>query len=276
MVGLTDNSAQIWSIGTNTPKQVKVLKDHKHFVQGVCWDPLDQLVVTQSCDRTVKLWQLKRSTKTISFAAFNKFSKSGSLFQDESCVSFFRRLSFSPDGSLLFLPVGQRNGKPALHVVARCHLNNAVPSFSISCFEKPVIAVKCSPIYYERCHNDRGLLSLPYRMIIAVMTMDSVFIFDTESKEPIWSVTGLHYGTLTDLSWSCDGRRIMVTSTDGFCSLIELEEHDLLSHPLAEQPRKVPIVQDVPSSEPDLLPARNNRINQLIPKKRSLLSEEAI
>ena len=28
-----------------------ILKDHKHYVQGVCWDPLSQFVVTNSSDR---------------------------------------------------------------------------------------------------------------------------------------------------------------------------------------------------------------------------------
>ena len=28
-----------------------ILKEHKHYVQGVCWDPLDQFVATNSSDR---------------------------------------------------------------------------------------------------------------------------------------------------------------------------------------------------------------------------------
>lgn len=49
IVGLTDNSAQIWDLGLS--KLAKVLRDHKHFVQGVAWDPFNQVVVTQSSDR---------------------------------------------------------------------------------------------------------------------------------------------------------------------------------------------------------------------------------
>lgn len=49
VVGLTDNSAQVWDL--HTGKLLKALKDHRHFVQGVAWDPLGQFVITQSCDR---------------------------------------------------------------------------------------------------------------------------------------------------------------------------------------------------------------------------------
>lgn len=32
-------------------KSIQHLKDHKHYVQGVAWDPRGQFVATQSCDR---------------------------------------------------------------------------------------------------------------------------------------------------------------------------------------------------------------------------------
>jgi WD40 repeat protein len=36
---------------TSTGLKLTILKDHKHYVQGVCWDPLGQYVVTNSSDR---------------------------------------------------------------------------------------------------------------------------------------------------------------------------------------------------------------------------------
>lgn len=292
MVGLTDNSAQIWSLEKGL--LVKVLKDHKHFVQGVCWDPLNRFVVSQSCDRSVKVWQIKNSrAHKPTFSPFNKFSRSGSLFQDESCVSFFRRLSFSIDGSLLFMPVGLQNGKPALHICPRNMLasHHGAPLFSLSCFDKPVIAVRCSPVLFEKCsefEGGNGLLALPYRMLIAVLTLDRLFIFDTEHREPLWSVSGLHYGSLTDVSWSADGRLLVITSTDGFCSLVELEPEDLFSHPLSNQQDvmeeltskllgRVVVGSVEMSSEPDISVAccpPEVTINQVIPRKRSVLSEQ--
>lgn len=33
---------------------VHQLRDHAHFVQGVCWDPHGAMLATQSSDRTVR------------------------------------------------------------------------------------------------------------------------------------------------------------------------------------------------------------------------------
>jgi chromatin assembly factor 1 subunit B len=34
------------------------LFDNSNYVQGVAWDPQNQLVVSQSCDRTVNVYQV--------------------------------------------------------------------------------------------------------------------------------------------------------------------------------------------------------------------------
>ena len=40
-------------------------------------------------------------------------------------------------------------------------------------------------------------------------------------------MTGIHYSNLSDLSWSCDGKILNVTSIDGFCSFIIFNEREL-------------------------------------------------
>lgn len=47
--GSVDNTAIIWDIQKG--KLLYILKDHKGFVQGVAWDPLNQYVATLSTDR---------------------------------------------------------------------------------------------------------------------------------------------------------------------------------------------------------------------------------
>lgn len=49
LIGLTDNSTSIWDMSIG--KCIKTLKDHRHFVQGVTWDPLEECLATQSSDR---------------------------------------------------------------------------------------------------------------------------------------------------------------------------------------------------------------------------------
>ena len=45
------------------------------------------------------------------------------------------------------------------------------------------------------------LFSLPYRMVYAIATQDSVLIYDTQQHTPLCAISNLHYATFTDLSW---------------------------------------------------------------------------
>lgn len=46
-----------------------------------------------------------------------------------------------------------------------------------------------------------GFFKLPYRLIFAVATLNSLYIYDTESVPPIAILAGLHYAAITDISW---------------------------------------------------------------------------
>jgi len=197
------------------------------------------------------------------------------LYHNEALLSFFRRLSFSTDGSLLLAPAGQykannSNGHESsvkgeepqntVFVYTRAGLNKYFPmrSSKLICrppvahlpgHKKPSIAVRFSPIYYKLRHGppkvtenltidtssdgtiptlpppvveteppspeevkdsltertvDSGtdLFSLPYRMVYAIATQDSVLIYDTQQHTPLCAISNLHYATFTDLTWS--------------------------------------------------------------------------
>ena len=70
--------------------------------------------------------------------------------------------------------------------------------------------------------------ALPYRVVFAVATLDSVFVYDTGEAAPLAVVTGaLHCAAITDLAWSPDGQSIAVSSYDGYCSIIAFDTGDL-------------------------------------------------
>ncbi|KAF2007376.1 WD40 repeat-like protein [Amniculicola lignicola CBS 123094] len=84
------------------------------------------------------------------------------LYANETFTSFFRRLTFAPDGSLLFTPAGQyKTLHPSLidatkntediintvYIYTRAGLNKP-PVAYLPGHKKPSVAVRCSPVYY--------------------------------------------------------------------------------------------------------------------------------
>ncbi|KAI9797688.1 MAG: hypothetical protein M1833_005349 [Piccolia ochrophora] len=85
------------------------------------------------------------------------------IYANETFTSFFRRLTFTPDGSLLFTPAGQyKTCQPSsmdssrssddvtntVYIYTRAGFNKP-PIAHLPGHKKPSIAVKCSPVYYN-------------------------------------------------------------------------------------------------------------------------------
>ena len=87
-------------------------------------------------------------------------TRNAALYVNETHTSFFRRLAFAPDGSLLFTPAGQFKTsnlgelpRPTdetintVYIYSRAGLNRP-PIAHLPGHKKPSIAVKCSPVFY--------------------------------------------------------------------------------------------------------------------------------
>ncbi|KAI0107850.1 WD40 repeat-like protein [Nemania sp. FL0031] len=86
--------------------------------------------------------------------------RNANLYANETLTSFFRRLTFTPDGSLLLTPAGQyqvqhqADGlKPTFEVINTVYIYtrggiNKPPIAHLPGHKKPSVAVRCSPIFY--------------------------------------------------------------------------------------------------------------------------------
>merc|ERR1712018_654906 len=72
-----------------------------------------------------------------------------------------------------------------------------------------------------------GTFCLPYRMIYAIATQNSIMLYDTQQTEPFARISRIHYIGLNDLTWSADGNTLVVSSTDGYCSIINFKHGEL-------------------------------------------------
>lgn len=209
---------------------------HSHYVQGIAWDPQNVYLTSQSADRCVNVHKAPGSASPLSLlhklmrlelpvSIGSTEFKSSMLYHPETLQSFFRRLSFSPDGSLLLTPLGvskDENGEEINTVFVYVRACLTKPVAQLPRMKKPAIAVSFCPILYKA--NADPVVKLPYVMRFAVATQDSVIIYDTAALKPLGMVSNLHYSTITDLAWHPNGQILMASSADGFCSVIELTE----------------------------------------------------
>ncbi|WMV53807.1 hypothetical protein MTR67_047192 [Solanum verrucosum] len=285
--GSVDNSCIIWDVNKGSVHQI--LDAHLHYVQGVAWDPLSKYTASLSSDRSCRIYS-NRPSKTKGVEKLNFVcqhvimkvepqlpdeSKSikNHLFLDETLPSFFRRLSWSPDGSFLLVPAGSYKFTPAsepantayvfsrkdltrqescvlclfgtiVFLLERIHyipsssqqsdtcastlLDFDRPALMLPGASKPVIAVRFCPMTFSlRGSNNSSFFKLPYRLIFAVATLNSLYIYDTESVQPIAIVAGLHYAAITDIAWSATGKYLALSSQDGYCTLLEFDNEEL-------------------------------------------------
>jgi hypothetical protein len=181
------------------------------------------------------------------------------LFADSNVPSSFRRLSFSPDGSLLIVPAGVYRPQPqssssttggakalpspsssstssnnninsalsyCTHIFKRGHFST--PVLSLMGPDDPSVAIRCCPRLFKLMKNKNGdvesLFEGKYRMIFAVVTITSVLIYDTQHPFPLLKLRGLHYAPMNDATWSSDGRILTICSSDGYLTFLRFHE----------------------------------------------------
>ncbi|XP_043270217.1 chromatin assembly factor 1 subunit B [Venturia canescens] len=237
--GSVDNTAIVWDVAKG--RSLKILQDYKGFVQGVAWDPQNRYICTLSTDRHCRLVDVK-TLKTVQKVHKAKLptppdhplkGKFVRLFHDDTLKSFVRRLTFTIDGSLIIAPSGiietqESSEKMANATIVFTRKNLKEPVMVLPSLDASTVAVRCCPIYFElRADGPTPMFSLPYRMVFAVATLYSVMLYDTQQIAPIAIISNIHYTRLTDLAWSSDGKLLVISSTDGYCSIVHFEDGEL-------------------------------------------------
>ena len=153
----------------------------------------------------------------------------------DQCNTFVRRSCFSPDGKICLLVSGVMQNpldKNELDFVV-CGVSRkdfSKPKFYIPTLNKSSTCVRfCPLIFHKKENNDSScpaLLDLNYVMIFAIGTNDSVFIYGTDSIQPRYALTNIHYQSITDLAWNGD-KMLAISSSDGYISFVSFEENEL-------------------------------------------------
>lgn len=146
-----DNTVMIWDLRNPSRTPVSI-RSHSNFVQGVAFDPFDRLVASMGNDRTLRIFT-ENNTTWHQVAYLASLSPDARLFADDAKFNnMFRRLDWSPDGSVLACPSGLHLPKGQKHLFA-VHLfarnNWFSPVVQCGGLTTPPCAVRFSPILYE-------------------------------------------------------------------------------------------------------------------------------
>lgn len=148
--------------------------------------------------------------------------KPAKLFHNDTLKTFFRRLTFSPHGEVLIAPCGvvenENKNQDMSYLFARGAFNK--PAVFLPSPGLYTVAARCCPIAYKLRGVKSPLCALPYRVVFAIATRNSIVVHDTEQQMPFGYVGNIHYTGITDITWSSDGRLLIASSSEGFCSVI--------------------------------------------------------
>lgn len=176
VVGAFDGAVYIWHLTKTIGPRYHEIRDHTTLVQGVAFDPLGSMMVTQSADRSVRIYKKSKKGRKL-FCAHHIRERETDIevaakkeagdedddspqhfhhkyFLDDSAATFFRRPAWSPEGQFLLLPCGQVIDSPsqsepanASWIFTRADMGKVaaccLPSNEIS------IAARFSPVLYK-------------------------------------------------------------------------------------------------------------------------------
>lgn len=72
-----------------------------------------------------------------------------------------------------------------------------------------------------------NLFPFPYRLVFAIATQSTVILYDTQQLIPFAFLSEIHYTRISDVAWTADGRLLMISSTDGFCTFVTFGPEEL-------------------------------------------------
>lgn len=216
-----DNTVVIWgpSQGSTSynasasPFQcIATLRGHGGPVKGVAWDPAGRYLATQAEGLGVRIWRVS------DWQEESKISKPFVKAADQSQVT---RLSWSPDGSVIVAPHAINNRFPTAQLINRNHWR---PGLDLVGHEKHVVCARYNPNLLRKSTATGHSVMI----CLALGSKDrSVSVWTTLGRRAFLVIRDLFTNSVSDLTWSSDGKELLACSLDGSISYMAFTREEI-------------------------------------------------
>ncbi|KAL1412113.1 HIR complex subunit [Vanrija albida] len=206
-VGL-DSKIFIWD-GYSFEK-LRTIDAHQGFVKGVTWDPVGNYLATQSDDKTVRIWN------TDDWKEVQVVRKP---FEMSPQSTFFRRLSWSPDGA--FIAASNAMNGPVF-VAAVIEREGWASDISFVGHQNTIQVAAFNPRLFFRPGEDHSRVTAS--CMVALGADDyTISIWRNTLHKPLAVIRDIFGRQLLDLCWANDGLTLYGCSADGTICAIQFE-----------------------------------------------------
>ena len=227
-VGL-DSKVVVWS--GYTFEKLKTLVGHQSHVKGITFDPANKYFATASDDRTIKIWRFSPpGPNTTSYDQVNNFTLEKSVstpFTASPLTTYFRRCSWSPDGNHIAAANAVNGPVSSVAIINRGSWDSDI---NLIGHEGPTEVCAFSPRLFSNIPLETVTHDRPpaIHTVIACGGQDKALsVWITTKPRPLTIAQDIAEKSVSDLSWTPDGKKLFVSSLDGTIIAIAFESSEL-------------------------------------------------
>lgn len=220
-VGL-DRSIIIWN--ALTFEKIKRYDIHQSMVKGIVFDPANKFFATASDDRTVRIFRYYKKMNEYNNYEFQMEHIVIDPLRKSPLTSYFRRMSWSPDGQHLAVPNATNGPVPSVAIVNRGNWGSDV---SLIGHEAPVEVCSFSPRLFQ-IDAEQNKDEPKFQTVLATGGQDrTLAIWSTSNSKPIVVCQDIVDSSITDICWAPNGETLYFSCLDGSVTCVSFNKGEL-------------------------------------------------